>query len=256
MENYSRPCRNNHRGGKITLAFILIAVGVILLGVNTGWIPAEYKRIFISWQMLLIFFGVVKFLKRQYFSGTVLFIIGGFFIMPVINRVNPDFFNFIPADFVQLYWPVFLIILGAFLFLRWLFPNSGLFGSCRRDHRDMFHHHTTTTGGRIHIDNLFGGSEQIVLDPEFKGGEINSVFGGAKVDLRRTNLPEGITTLEVNLVFGGAEIMIPPHWNVELKIDTVLGGFEDKRYGSENIDTSRKLIIKGSCVFGGGELKN
>jgi predicted membrane protein len=256
MENRSRFHRKHHRSGKITLAFLLIAVGVILLGVNTGWIPAEYKRIFISWQMLLIVLGVAKFLKRQYFGGAVLLIVGGFFIMPVINRVNPDFFNFIPADFVQLYWPVFLIILGGFLFLRWLFPNSGLLGSgWRRDH-DMFQHHSTTTDGNVHIDNLFGGSEQIVLDPEFKGGEINSVFGGTKLDLRRTNLPEGTTTLEVNLVFGGAEILIPSHWNVQLKIDTILGGFEDKRYGNESIDTSRKLLIKGSCVFGGGELKN
>lgn len=258
MENNNRPWRKDHRSGKITLAFILIAVGVILLGVNTGWIPAEYKRIFISWQMLLIVLGAVKFVKRHYFAGAILLIVGGFFITPLINKVNPDFFSFIPADFVQLYWPVFLIILGAFLFLRWLFPNSAMFGTCygRRSRRDMFHHHSTTTGGTVHIDNLFGGSEQIVLDPEFKGGEINSVFGGTKLDLRRTNLPEGTTTLEVNLVFGGAEIMIPPHWNVQLKIDTVLGGFEDKRYGSESIDTSRKLLIKGSCVFGGGELKN
>lgn len=258
MENHNRPYRTDHRSGKITLACILIAVGVILLGVNTGWILAEYKRVFISWQMLLIVLGTVKLLKRHYFAGAILLIVGGFFIIPLINKVNPDFFSFIPDDFVQLYWPVFLIILGAFLFLRWLFPNSGMFGSCcrRRSRHDMFHHHSTTTGGTVHIDNLFGGSEQIVLDPEFKGGEINSVFGGTKLDLRRTNLPEGTTTLEVNLVFGGAEIMIPSHWNVQLKIDTVLGGFEDKRYGSESIDTSRKLLIKGSCVFGGGELKN
>lgn len=258
MENNRQPFRRHHHNGVATVAFVLIAVGVILLCTNTGLIPAEYKRIFISWQMLLIVIGVVNFFKEHYFGGLALIIVGGFFLMPVINSIDPHFFSFIPKDFVQLYWPVFLIIFGAFLFLRWLFPSSKSCGLHEhvRQHHEGFHRHETIANNYVNINNMFSGSEQIVLDPEFKGGEINSIFGGAKLDLRKTNLPEGVTTLEVNMMFGGVEILVPPDWSIVVNVDTILGGFEDKRYGVQQVDTSRKLLIKGSCIFGGGELKN
>ena len=259
MENNFRPYRRHRRSGTILTAFVFIAVGIILLCVNTGWMPVEYKRIFISWQMLLIFIGVVKFFRQHYFAGSAAILVGGFFLMPVINRIDPTFFSFIPADFVQLYWPVFLILLGAFFILRWMFPSSTMFSHSRRyshRHERFSRDDASVSGGYVEINNLFSGSEQIVLDPEFKGGEVNSVFGGTKLDLRKTNLPEGITTLDLNLVFGGLELYIPADWTVEVKVDFILGGFEDRRYGVQNLDPSRKLIIKGSCILGGGELKN
>lgn len=257
MQNCNRPFRHRHQGGKILLAFILIAVGIILLGVNTGWISQEYRPVLISWPMLLVVIGMSKLFKRNYWGGSIIFMVGAFFLIPLINKAEPAFFSFIPNDFVKLYWPVLLIALGAFIFLRRLFPNAEWLSCQKRFGKENLHQHEAYTDkGRIEIENVFGGSEQIVLDPEFKGGEITSVFGGAKLDLRKTSLPEGITVLEVNVVFGGVEVYVPLGWNIELKIDSILGGFNDKRTGLEVVDASRKLLIKGSCVFGGGELKN
>ena len=95
-----------------------------------------------------------------------------------------------------------------------------------------------------------------MLDPEFKGGDMNAVFGGISLDLRRTNLPVGETRLEVNAVFGGITIFVPSDWYVETHLDSVFGGFKDNRVPKEPLDTTKKLIIVGSCVFGGGELRN
>jgi hypothetical protein len=42
-------------------------------------------------------------------------------------------------------------------------------------------------------------------------------------------------------------------------VDNVFGGFEDKRifiYEQEHVPQEKTLIIYGSIVFGGGELRN
>ena len=111
--------------------------------------------------------------------------------------------------------------------------------------------------GVIDIEVIFGGSEQVYLDPEFRGGKISSVFGGVKLDLRRTGLPEGVTYLKVESVFGGIEIDAPEEWVIEIQNSSVFGGFTDKRLPAINpgyID-GRKLVIKADNVFGGGEIK-
>jgi hypothetical protein len=126
---------------------------------------------------------------------------------------------------------------------------------------DSKHHHKDYANyegpiGSFSKNSVFGGGEHIVLEPEFKGGELNAVFGGMTLNLRHTNLPEGVTRLEVNAVFGGVTIIVPEDWMVETHLDSVFGGFEDKRLVKIPQDNGRKLIITGACVFGGGEIRN
>jgi len=262
MEKELKPYRRHHHA--ISLAFVLIAAGLIFLGFNTGFIPVAYKNIFVSWQMLLIVLGISSFFKCHFWGGTILILVGGFFLIPEINCINPNWIGPCPADFVHLYWPVLLIIAGAIIILQWIFPSPKK--HCwaepkvdRHWHKGPEHLNRTmnTENGYVYSNVVFSGREHIVLDPVFKGGEINAVFGGTKLDLRRTNLPEGTTRLDLNLVFGGLTLFVPENWNVVVRVDFVMGGFEDKRYKiSEDVDTSRTLLICGSCVFAGGELKN
>jgi hypothetical protein len=111
--------------------------------------------------------------------------------------------------------------------------------------------------GVIDITTVFGGSEQVYLDPEFRGGTISTVFGGVKLDLRRTGLPEGVTWLTIESVFGGVEIDAPEEWVIEIRNESVFGGFHDKRLPAmgPGYTDGRKLIIRASNVFGGGEIK-
>jgi predicted membrane protein len=258
MEQEIKTYRRHRHHHGVSFAFLLIAAGLIFLGFNTGTIPIQYKNIFISWQMLLIVLGFASFFKRHFLGGMVLVVIGGFFLVPEINRVNPDWLGPIPTDFIHLYWPVLLIAAGALVLLQWMFPSRNCWKKAEFEYR---HHrrfrHENFTEGYINSNNVFGSGEHIVLDPEFKGGEINSVFGGTTLDLRKTNLKEGTTKLEINVVFGGVTLYVPETWNVVIHTDCVFGGFEDKRFAvNSSIDTSRTLVIYGSCVFGGGEIKN
>jgi hypothetical protein len=51
--------------------------------------------------------------------------------------------------------------------------------------------------------------------------------------------------------------VVPSDWKVQLKMTSILGGFNDKRtFIKESPDPSRILIIKGTAIFGGGEIKS
>ena len=58
-------------------------------------------------------------------------------------------------------------------------------------------------------------------------------------------------------VFGGTSLTVPDDWNIHIKIVSIFGGFADKRRSkSENIYSEKEILIKGVCIFGGGEIKS
>lgn len=262
MEN---EVKNSFRSGYtkgLGFGLLLMLIGVLFLGFNFGLIPASLENVIFSWPMLLIFIGLINLFRRHVISGVVLIFVGGFFIIP---RIVPG----LDGQFVHIYWPLLLIAAGIVILLqRVLYPRWGCDTWERNWHNRNHHHHRHAhrydyskwegayNPNGFSKNSVFGSGDHIVLDPEFKGGDLNAVFGGITLDLRRTNLPVGETMLEVNAVFGGVTIFLPSDWYVETHLDAVFGGFEDNRMPKEPLDTTRKLIITGSCVFGGGELRN
>jgi len=247
---------NRHRSKGISVGIILILVGIVLLGTNFGWIPPVFKGLIFSWQALVIVVGLYHLTRRHQIAwGSLWVLVGTFFLLPKIIRAFPESFPVGIADnFTALYWPILFILGGiAIVAQKYLFPA----GKWRSNWENRFpgnYSKTYSSSNNFEKNSIFGGVEHIILDPEFKGGEINAIFGGLTLDLRRTALPVGETKLELNAVFGGVTLLIPGDWNVDSRIDAILGGFEDKRRIIEPIDTDRKLVIIGACVFGGGEI--
>lgn len=253
--------RGNSNGNGIGFALFLILFGGVYLFLNLGIIPTEYKRILISWQMLLIVLGIWTLLKRQYVGAFVLLAVGTFFIYPVLCNVFPEYFVRFDID-LKTYWPVLLIAGGILLVISRSFPSA------KKSHRKEYKYESTNDNynpaeqnSADYIDKnlMFGGSEQIVLSQNFKGGEANVMFGELIIDLRRANLSEFAGVLEANVMFGSIVIYIPSDWAVELKSNSLLGSFEDKRYHfSEKIRETGmpRLVIKGSAMFGSGEIRN
>jgi len=272
MEN---EVKNSFRTGYtkgLGFGLFILLLGFVFMGLNLGIIPHEYRHILISWPMLIIVVGIGQFIKNRHpFSGVVLIMVGSFFIMPRVIEAFPAYFPGFNGDFTHAYWPLLLIAAGVLIILGKIFgPKWGLSDwdfnhEHHHRHRNRARHYRHSnydqTNWKTNPDgfsknSVFGSGDHIVLDPEFKGGDLNAVFGGITLDLRRTNLPEGETVLEVNAVFGGITIYVPVDWFVETHLDAVFGGFQDNRLPKEPLDKTRKLIITGSCVFGGGELRN
>lgn len=254
------PCyENNHRHHHgFRFGYILIIVGAVLLLSKLHVFSSEYASLILSWQMLLIVIGLYKLVSKRIVPAFTLISIGLFFMVPKIAALPDSFIQGLPDNYVGTFWPVLLIIAGIHIFLHRKYKP---YSRCRSH---GFHHPHgpkkdlwENNNGYIYKKSAFQTSEHIILDPEFKGGEINTSFGEIKIDLRKTQLIEGTSILEVKVEFGAITIYVPEDWYVQPQLDAMFGSFEDKRYGKTyDPNTTKTLIIKGNIVFGSGELRN
>jgi len=64
--------------------------------------------------------------------------------------------------------------------------------------------------------------------------------------------------MDIRAVFGGCEIIVPSHWDVKNEMFVALGSVEDERVirmtGTDQKRT--QLILRGTCVFGGVDIKS
>ena len=242
-----------HSKKKYTLGVVVIIGGFLLLLSNFGIFSDEFRHVLFSWQSLLIAIGIVSlFTSESRTPGTILILIGAIFIIPRIFDL--------PFNIMNVFWPIILIGIGVLILTRKIPHRSW---HKERHQATAPEGETTFTGsenlqdGFIHQEYIFSGGEHRIQNQVFRGGHINCIFGGAEIDLTQTTLADGINELEITTVFGGVTLIVPADWKLQLKTTSILGAFSDKRaYVREAPDSSRILIIKGSTIFGGGEVKS
>lgn len=220
---------------------LLTLVGTIFLLDNLGIINGA--QLFRFWPMLLIIAGAFNIVDRERRSwGFVLLVVGAFL---QLNQLGIAHFSW------AAFWPIILIAVGLLVMWNSLTSrksppaSSGAGGDPR----------TTVNGAAI-----FSGLERRVTSQDFKGGHVTAIFGGIELDLSEANIQGDEATLEVNAVFGGAEIRIPYSWQVSYCGSPVFGGVEDKTRVRSSDETSgaktKVLNITGTVMFGGLEIKN
>ena len=229
--------KSHDKNSRAILGLILIAVGAILITVNLGLIPHAISDWIVSWKMLLIVIGLVLLAtKTNKGPGIVLILIGGFFIAI-------DYFDNI-YYMHKLFWPSLIIFVGIMFLFRG--KKGHVVG-----HSDVI-----TDNDFIDDISIFGGGNKIITAKNFKGGKITSVFGGSTIDFSQANLANGVSEIDVVSLFGGSKLIVPRDWDIHLEVTAIFGGFADKRIVDPHIihNPSKKLIIKGVAIFGGGEL--
>lgn len=232
----------------------MILAGTLFLAFNFGWFDPALRSIVFSWPMIFVVFAFFALAKREYWGILFWLVLAAFFLLPRIAALYPDLLPGINEDFAQNFWPVLLIIVGIGVILKISFGKR--ISCCRRDREQFDVNKIEGTDGIYVRKVVFGGNEDIFLEPVFRGGQIEVVFGGVELDLRRASLPEGDTYLQVEAVFGGIKLYLPDDWVVVPKISTVLGGVDNKHFSkSANHDTSRRLLINGEIVFGVCEIR-
>lgn len=242
METHINCSLKSKRMKKGMFGFLVIAAGTLLLLFNLNIVPASYERIFFSWEMLLIVIGLVNIVsKDNWFVGCILILIGGFFMSDRLLEL--------PIDFSKIFWPVLIIAIGVMIVIKKTFKNGM---NC-----NTLNHNYQTEAGYIKESNIFGGSKRKITPSEFKGGKITCIFGGSEIDLTQATLAEGKNVLEISAIFGGVSLIVPSDWMVHVEVNSILGGFADKRHlFKTDANSNRELFIKGSTIFGGGEIKS
>ena len=254
--NNTYRSRSDVEGGAI-FAFLLIAAGALMICFNTEVLNINWKSFFLSWQMLVFVVGAISICRSHFIWGTLFSAAGVFFLLEKAASIYPDITGF--ENFTATYWPAIFIVLGLVIVLSSImstkFLNRKYVKVTGNWKDDDSHFEAENNDGKINYRFVFGGTEQVILDPVFKGGKIDVTFGGMELNLRRTSLAEGKTFLYVNAVFGGVEINAPEHWDIELVSKSFAGGVTDDRLKVKDIDHTKRLVIVANCTFGGITVK-
>ncbi len=251
--------RMERHGGKghIWTGIFLLAIGGLAL-VRSFGVPMP--NWLFSWQMLLIAIGLFIGFRKGFREGGwfVPILIGGAFL------ANDYILN---GDLRRHIWPLILILIGALFIFRprgkhcrpWQKKNQGTPSAEGVEAETITPVSEATFSKEDVIDsvNIFGGSKKVILSKNFKGGEVVNIFGGCEVDLTQADMTTQ-AELEITAIFGGATLIVPSNWAVQTGgTVTIFGGIGDKRKITTLTEsTAKTLVLKGTMVFGGIEIKS
>jgi predicted membrane protein len=227
---------------RVYLGIFLIAIGGLWILERLDIIPDAWEDIFISWQMLLIGIGVFSIIGGNKTTGTVLVLVGGFFLIDEVYEI--------PRAIRQIGWPVIIISIGVIMLV-----THG------RKKGEPYFNTEKSKQGMDYFDDfvIFGGREIFINSLNFVGGKTTSMFGGTEYDLRQSQLSENGALIECVCVFGGCSFKVPPDWTIKNEVTAIFGAFTDKRgstFGQIISNPSKTLIIRGFSAFGGVEIKH
>ncbi len=215
----------------------ICVVGILLLLDHMGLVASG--NLWRFWPMLVIVGGATNLAepgKRPW--GAFLMAVGILFQLD-----NLEIIHFRWEEF----WPLAIIAAGIMM----------IWGSIKARRFKP-----TVVGGQATMDAsaVFGGVERRITARDFRYGSINAVFGGVELDFHDADIEGDEAVMEVNAIFGGVEIRVPDTWHVEARNQTLFGGFTDATRSTAAADPTapkrKTLIITGSAIFGGIEIKN
>ena len=102
---------------------------------------------------------------------------------------------------------------------------------------------------------FFGGVHKKIVSKSFKGGDVVTIMGGTEIDLSQADFT-GIARLDVVQIMGATKIIVPAHWEVRTDVTAIFAGFEDKRQQPTVNNPDKVLLIDGTSLMGGIELRN
>lgn len=228
-----------HRDHRLLLGVAIVLVGLIFLAKNFGWIDYEIRRYIFRWEVVLIVLGFIFVAGRtNRTTGIILLFIGGALYLRDILGYHFTFW--------EVFWPSLLILAGLLIIFRHRLDPSP-------DRRLLSDENI--------IDEIavFGGGDRVVTSQQFQGGKVTTIFGGLNYNMVKSKLAPGENVIDVFCLFGGMKLIVPEGWTVKIRVISIFGGFSDKhRYKvpETNLDQGSQLIIRGTAIFGGGEIKS
>jgi predicted membrane protein len=232
--------KNRERYSGLIPGAVILAIGAIFLLNNLGIVNAGHFWQF--WPLFLIFSGLVKIADptRRFWGAMLL----GFGVLLQVNQLGLIHFSW------GALWPLVLIAAGSMAMWSALQARK-LTESLNTENGDP-----RTT---LNENAIFGNVEKRLNGKDFRGGQLQALFGGIEIDLRDAEIAENEAVLHANAIFGGIELRVPETWYVAARGQCVFGGFTDStRYtGPGDPDKPKKtLIVQGMAVFGGVEIRN
>ncbi len=253
-DDYNHPRHN----GRIFAGLFLLLVGAAFFMRELSF-PFFPDWLF-TWPMILIAVGIYTGIKHEFRNPgwLILVVIGGIFLADQTD---------IGFNFHRFLVPILIITVGFVMIMRprrhgnwrwrdwddWKQKSASSYGQDYARKQE----YATSFSSEDFFDStsIFGAAKKNILSKNFQGGDITCFFGGCEIDLSKADIQK-TAVLDLTFVFGGGKIIVPSNWQISFHMTPVFGGIEDKRQQPLSDNPDKILIIKGTCVFGGLEIKN
>lgn len=221
----------------IMWGLILIIIGVILGG--NALDIFNINLFFDGWWTLFIivptFIGLVTEKDK---TGNIIGLIIGLFLLLACRGL----FDF--KLIWKLIFPLIFVIIGLSL----IFKNN-----INKEVSEKIKKLNENLSSNDGYTATFSGQNLNFDGEEFKGSNLNAIFGGIKLDLRKAIINEDIV-INASSIFGGIDIYIPDNCKVKIKSNSIFGGVSNNKKCNVD-DNSYTIYINASCMFGGVEIK-
>ncbi len=107
----------------------------------------------------------------------------------------------------------------------------------------------------LRVDVFMSSVSRKVASQRFRGGEVVAIMGGGDIDLRSARMEGEVARLEINLVMGGVNLLVPEDWVVEYQGTPIMGGVEDTSRRPVGSPRGR-LVITGALLWSAIVIKN
>ena len=252
-KKWSERRERHHRNSRMWTGIIIVLVGV------AAFLKASFRELpdwMFSWPMLLIVIGFFSGFKDG-FRGVgwfIMILIGGAFLA---GNIVPD------LELRRYIWPSAIIAVGIFLILR---PRNNSYrtdfrfdkksrGDSGIEDATVINETKFSKEDFIEATTVFGGVNRNVVSKNFKGGDIVVLFGGSELNFNQADMQEE-AIIHFTIIFGGAKIIVPSNWAIKTELTPIFGGVEDKRSYNSTGTPEKILVLKGTVLFGGIDIKS
>jgi len=220
---------------RLIFGLAILAIGTILLLESLG--VANADALWDYWPLFLVAIGVVKLNEARrtsaWISASLWVFVGAWWTLYNVGIVDLHILDL---------WPILLIVGGLSLMRRSWRPGRPRSESpVDADHSSGF--------------AVFCGVRRQISSKNFENGDFSAIMGGCEVDMTQADISSGEATIDVVAIMGGIDIRVPRTWTIDDHVTAILGGFADRTDRSQ-ADPNKRLVVRGTAMMGGVDIKN
>jgi hypothetical protein len=136
----------------------------------------------------------------------------------------------------------------------WVPRGPGQFREYRHGRAPFEKSGSRNTDDYLELVSGFGTVEKKVNSRKFQGGDVTTTMGRLIIDLRDADFT-GTVRLKVTQIQGTTTILTPMEWDVKPGEGTIFSTYQDSKTSKAAVDPDKVLIIDGTCVSGGIEVR-
>jgi hypothetical protein len=257
---------------RFILGVFILLVGIALALDRLGILQAHHVMRF--WPAVLIVFGLAALQRGRSHAavtGVLLIIVGAWLLLNTLGIVSLQLWEFL--------WPLILVVIGARIIMRSARGRMRAPGGPANFEQQPPtaaqpynpsqptpprppsppappNGSAASTSDHASVFSVLGSCRRRWGKAVFRSAEAVCVMGGFELDLRDALMgAEGSAQIEVFVLMGGLNILVPQNWTVMSNVVPILGGINDKTRANASSAT-QQLILRGTVLMGGIEIGN